>query len=160
MTDFDAAAPTRDTDAAETDAHAESSAEEFDEDRLRLDPLEAGMDPPERWSGVDKYGMTPYEQAHPRGLDERLAEEEPDVQDAADGVGEPRFEQADELPEEPVADGVLADDAGLDDEVMRESIHRGQLADEAGGSVASVTRIPDEPPADELTAADPDLPPQ
>jgi hypothetical protein len=67
MTDsWDGAAPTRDEDAVETDAHAASSAEELDEDRLRLDPLEAGMDPPERWSGVDKYGMTPYEQAHPR----------------------------------------------------------------------------------------------
>ena len=153
---FDAAAPTRDPEAVETDAHAQSSAEELDEDRLRLDPLEAGMDPPERWSGVDKYGMTPYEQAHPRDLDERLAEEEPDVQDVADGVGsaaEPRSEQA------PAASGLLGDDAGLDDEVMRESVHRGQLADEAGGSVASVTRIPDEPAVDD-PAADPDLPPQ
>ena len=76
---YDGAAPTRDPDTVETDAHAESSAEELDEDRLRLDPLEAGMDPPERWSGADKYGTTPYEQAHPRGLTDRLAEEEPDV---------------------------------------------------------------------------------
>jgi hypothetical protein len=60
-----------------------SSAEELDEDRLRLDPLEAGMDPPERWIGVDKYGMTPYEQAHPRGLTDRLSEEEPDVLDTS-----------------------------------------------------------------------------
>ena len=56
---YDGAAPTRDPDTVETDAHAESSAEELDEDRLRLDPLEAGMDPPERWSGADKYGTTP-----------------------------------------------------------------------------------------------------
>ena len=62
---YDGAAPTRDPDTVETDAHAESSAEELDEDRLRLDPLQAGMDPPERWSGADKYGTTPYEQAHP-----------------------------------------------------------------------------------------------
>ena len=58
---FDGAAPTRDPNAVETDAHATSSAEELDEDRLRVDPLEAGMDPPERWSAADKYGMTPYE---------------------------------------------------------------------------------------------------
>jgi hypothetical protein len=117
--EYDGAAPTRDEDAVETDAQAESSAEELDEDRLRLDPLEAGMDPPERWSGVDKYGMTPYEQAHPRGLTDRVAEEEPDVTggaadpavDAAVDAGiatvdpgvEPRSEQADELADE--ADG-------------------------------------------------------
>ena len=121
---WDGAAPTRDEDAVETDAHAESSAEELDEDRLRLDPLEAGMDPPERWTGVDKYGMTPYEQAHPRGLTDRLSEEEPDVTDgsadpavdaAADagigtgtGVGS-RSEQADELADEADDDTDAAD---------------------------------------------------
>ena len=112
---YDGAAPTRDPDTVETDAHAESSAEELDEDRLRLDPLEAGMDPPERWTGVDKYGMTPYEQAHPRGLTDRLSEEEPDVTggaadpavdaaaDAGIGAGTGvgfRSEQADELADE------------------------------------------------------------
>jgi hypothetical protein len=149
MTDsWDGAAPTRDEDAVETDAHAASSAEELDEDRLRLDPLEAGMDPPERWSGVDKYGMTPYEQAHPRGLTDRLSEEEPEVHDAAaGGLGadaEPRSEQADEVTEGPVGSAPTGD-AGIDAEVLREASDRGQLADEAGGSVAAVTRIADEP---------------
>ncbi|MFI6043773.1 hypothetical protein ACIA8C_19245 [Nocardia sp. NPDC051321] len=66
-------------DAVETDPAALNSAEDLDEDRLRADPLEAGMDPPESWSGADKYGMTPWEQAHPRPLGERLDEEVPDV---------------------------------------------------------------------------------
>jgi hypothetical protein len=73
--------PPQDTgapDAAETDPVALNSAEDLDEDRLRVDPLEEGMDPPEHWSGVTKYGMTPWEQAHPRPLGERLAEERPD----------------------------------------------------------------------------------
>jgi hypothetical protein len=131
----DGAAPTRDDDTVETDAHAVSSAEELDEDRLRLDPLEAGMDPPERWTGVDKYGMTPYEQAHPRGITDRLSEEEPDVLDASPDLGaETQSEQA-----------ALPEDVGLDDEVLREASERGQLADEAGGSVAAMTRTPDEP---------------
>jgi hypothetical protein len=75
------ATPPQDTgppDSVETDGAALSSAEDLDEDRLSADPLEAGMDPPEHWSGVDKYGMTPYEQSHPRPLGDRLAEEEPD----------------------------------------------------------------------------------
>lgn len=75
--------PPQDTgapDPVESDAAALSSAEDLDEDRLRTDPLEAGMDPPDGWSGATKYGMTPWEQAHDRGLAERLAEEEPDVE--------------------------------------------------------------------------------
>ncbi|MEU5761453.1 hypothetical protein [Nocardia sp. NPDC047648] len=74
--------PPQDTgapDSVESDPAALSSAEDLDEDRLRSDPLEAGMDPPEHWSGVTKYGVTPWEQAHPRPIGDRLAEEEPDV---------------------------------------------------------------------------------
>jgi hypothetical protein len=73
--------PPQDTgapDAVETDPAALNSAEDLDEDRIRADPLEEGMDPPEHWSGVTKYGMTPWEQAHPRGLGDRIAEERPD----------------------------------------------------------------------------------
>ena len=141
---YDGAAPTRDPDTVETDAHAESSAEELDEDRLRLDPLEAGMDPPERWSGADKYGTTPYEQAHPRGLTDRLAEEEPDV---TDGAADPtaraaaEFDQVDEQPGERPA----TDDAGIAAEELREARDRGQLADDAGGSLAATARTADEP---------------
>ncbi|NKE61736.1 hypothetical protein FXN61_35245 [Lentzea sp. PSKA42] len=50
--------------------------ESLDEDNLNHDPLET--EPEERWAESDKYGMTEYEQAHPRPLDERLAEERPE----------------------------------------------------------------------------------
>ncbi|MFD9698589.1 hypothetical protein [Lentzea sp. NPDC059081] len=53
--------------------------EGLDEDNLQQDPLEEAMDPPEGWAESTKYGMTEYEQAHPRPLDERLAEERSDV---------------------------------------------------------------------------------
>lgn len=117
-------APPQDTgspDSVEADPAALNSAEDLDEDRIKLDPLEAGMDPPERWSGVDKYGMTPYEEAHARPLDDRLAEEQPDVPVAANPV-------------DPV-----------DEEAVSEAARRGQLADEPGGSVAGAVRTPDEP---------------
>jgi hypothetical protein len=100
-------------DSVETDPAALNSAEDLDEDRLRADPLEAAMDPPERWSGADKYGTTPYEQAHPRPLDDRLAEEEPDT----------------------ARDPVAAEEAA-------EAVQRGQSADEAGGSAGSAAREP------------------
>lgn len=120
--DRESPTPPQDTgapDAAETDPAALNSAEDFDEDRLKVDPLEAGIDPPEHWTAADKYGMTPHEQAHPRPLDDRLAEEQPDVT--------PR-----------------SVDAG-DSEVLREASERGQLADEAGGSIAEEIRTPDVP---------------
>jgi hypothetical protein len=142
--------PPQDTgppDSVERDGAALSSAEDLDEDRLRADPLEAGMDPPERWSGVDKYGMTPYEQAHPRPLGDRLAEEQPDVQPVTGSLapGNQGAETPD--PDNRVSDEQppLDPDESLDDEILREAIGRGQAADE-GGSMASAERTP--PPAE------------
>ncbi|MFF0545792.1 hypothetical protein [Nocardia thailandica] len=89
--------PPQDTgapDAVETDPAALNSGEDLDEDRLRRDPLGPAMDPPEQWSGATKYGMTAWEQSHPRGLGERLAEEEPDV--GAGSAPAPRDAEADE----------------------------------------------------------------
>jgi hypothetical protein len=79
---IDPATPPQDTgppDSVETDPAALTSAEDLDEDRLAADPLEEGMDPPEDWTAADSYGTTPYEQSHPRPLENRLREEEPDV---------------------------------------------------------------------------------
>jgi hypothetical protein len=77
------------TEPVESDGAALSSAEELDEDQLRVDPLEEGMDPPEHWSGADRYGTTPYEQRHPRPIDDRLDEERPDVDPDRVRDGEP-----------------------------------------------------------------------
>ncbi|WP_433261983.1 hypothetical protein ACQPZF_28280 [Actinosynnema sp. CS-041913] len=128
-------------DSVETDPVALNSAEDLDEDRLKLDPLEAGMDPPEHWTGADKYGMTPYEQAHARPLDDRLAEEQPDPTAAPDVVPETgdEAERADtEVALEPSPDA--------DEEALSEAVHRGQAADEPGGSVAASIRQPEDKP--------------
>jgi hypothetical protein len=124
--------PPQDTgapDSAESDPAALNAAEDLDEDRLRVDPLEQGMDPPEHWSGVTKYGMTPWEEAHPRPLGERLAEERPDpateVTPAAGLPPEPEQSEEDATAQE------YADDTGI-------------AADVAGGSMAAEFR---EPPA-------------
>ncbi|MFC0438356.1 hypothetical protein [Kutzneria buriramensis] len=110
---------TPENDSVEDDPAALSAAEELDEECLEVDPLEAGMDPPERWAEADKYGMTPYEEAHPKPFSERLDEEEPDV-------------------------GVVptGGDPDLDREVLNEAVRRGEGSDEAGGSVASTLRTP------------------
>ncbi|MGE0217035.1 hypothetical protein [Mycolicibacterium sp.] len=44
------------------------------------------VDPPEDWSGADKYGMSAEEQREGESLDQRLAEEEPDVTADEPGV--------------------------------------------------------------------------
>ncbi|MBF6301115.1 hypothetical protein IU459_26740 [Nocardia amamiensis] len=124
--------PPQDTgapDSAESDPAALSSAEDLDEDRLRSDPLEAGMDPPEHWSGATRYGMTHWEESHPRPIGERLAEEEPDVDpDREPGTGETRR---------------LRDITCDSDEVRVDRSYEEELgvaADVAGGSVAEEIR--------------------
>lgn len=71
---------TGDPDSVERDPAALNSAEDLDEDRLKADPLEEGMDPPEGWAMADKYGTTPYEQAQGEDIDQKLAAERPDVE--------------------------------------------------------------------------------
>lgn len=58
-----------------------TTSEQLDEDELATDPLEGGMEPPDDWSGADRFGTTQREQRTGEPLDERLAEEEPDVFD-------------------------------------------------------------------------------
>ncbi|MBF6205090.1 hypothetical protein IU483_13325 [Streptomyces gardneri] len=129
--------PPQDTgapDSVETDPAALNSAEDLDEDRLRSDPLEAGMDPPEHWTGVTKYGVTPWEQAHPRPIGDRLAEEEPDVEPSA----VPGTEDTQKLKD------ITADSDGVPVGHRYEE-ELGVSADVAGGSVADDIRRPSPP---------------
>lgn len=65
------------------------------------DPLDRGYTAPEKWSAAQRYGNTPWEQAHDRPLDDRLAEEEPDVE----GLGEPTDGAEDDGVPHEAADG-------------------------------------------------------
>jgi hypothetical protein len=56
-----------------------SPSESTDSDEVRNDDGDSVVDPPEDWSGADKFGMTAREEREGESLDERLAEEEPDV---------------------------------------------------------------------------------
>jgi hypothetical protein len=62
------------------DQAALSSSEGLDEDELRVDPLEKGVEPPEHWTAADKYGTTAQEQLEGEPHEQRFAAEEPDVQ--------------------------------------------------------------------------------
>lgn len=149
-------------DAVETDPAALNSAEDLDEDRLRVDPLEQGIEPPERWSGANRFGTTPREESEGQSLDQRLAEEEPDIDDGLGGADyetpyEADYETAlelgddetDFLPEPDLefrgGEVEYADAAEQAASIGDDAVRRGQAADEAGGSVAEAMRTPDEP---------------
>ena len=54
------------------------------------DPLDSGWVPPDRPVAVDRPGVTVWEQIHGPSLDQRLREEEPDIDEAPDGEPDPR----------------------------------------------------------------------
>jgi hypothetical protein len=153
----DPATPPQDTgqpDQFERDPAALSSSEDLDEDRLRVDPLEEGVEPSEHWSAADSFGTTPFEQSHGEALDERLAAEEPDVDrppeparpaaatplDELDETVDDEVPGAEEIPDETFDVGRRR----AEPTQLPEAARRGQEADEAGGSVAESIRTPEE----------------
>ncbi|MFC4855338.1 hypothetical protein [Actinophytocola glycyrrhizae] len=113
------------------DPEGHSAAEDLDEDRLRLDPLEDGMDPPEHWSQAMEHGTTERETRDGQDLDDRLREEQPDTTTAP---REPRDEidrmdERGELEGHPTDDGSAAfardpEEHGPDQTVDEDSVAR------------------------------------
>ncbi|BBX69894.1 hypothetical protein MPSYJ_33550 [Mycolicibacterium psychrotolerans] len=56
-----------------------SPMEGTDSDDVLNDDGDEVVDPPEHWTGADKFGMSADEQRQGESLDDRLAEEVPDV---------------------------------------------------------------------------------
>jgi hypothetical protein len=54
-------------------------SEATDSDEIRNDDGDAVVTPPDDWSEATKFGVTPREEREGESLDQRLAEEEPDV---------------------------------------------------------------------------------
>jgi hypothetical protein len=124
-------------DSVESDPAALNSAEDLDEDRLRVDPLEEGVEPPERYAFSDRYGTTPNEVRDGEPLEDRLRQERADVQPedpdsplAADGIADEGRGQAEAL----VVDDTIAEGES--------SVEEDQNADKPGGSVAETLRTP------------------
>lgn len=146
----DAGTPPQDTgmpDAVETDPAALNSSEDLDEDHLRVDPLEKGVEPPEQWSEADHFGTTGFEQQEGASLEERLSEEQADVQEADPAQRPVSATPADQLDES--IDHVNEDVELVAPEENVQPRHsaafdRDVHADEAGGSIAHTVREPDE----------------
>lgn len=58
------------------DPAALSTSEGLDEDELRVDPLEKGVEPPEHWSVATQQAQQEGDETH----EQRLNAEQPDVQ--------------------------------------------------------------------------------
>ncbi|MGW5054396.1 hypothetical protein [Actinokineospora sp. NPDC004072] len=113
-----------------------SQAESLDEESLDLDPLEAGIEPPERWAEATRHGMTPNEAREGADLDSRLAEEEPDDQPVPDA----------ERPVDEVPSDIDRYEGPPEEVPDADRLHlpppdpTRNAADEAGGSVARSLR--------------------
>ncbi len=94
------------------DAAGMQAAGDLDEDELAADPLEEGIEPPERWSTVTEGRPRPRDERQTEPLEERLTEERPDVdtRQASQPLTETRVHELDESVDEragaEVADGV------------------------------------------------------
>lgn len=118
-----------------------TTAEDLDEDELRLDPLEAGMDPPEHWSPAMDHGTTSRETREGQDLGDRLAEEEPDTALAPE---EPR-DEIDRMDARGELEAGRPDDGLPFGRSDLPEARRGPSTDEAGESVARELRTPPEP---------------
>lgn len=94
-------------------------SESLDSDEVRNQDGDDVVDAPEHWSEADRFGTTLREAERGESLDQRLAEEEPDIPPS----GEER-EDDDELQGAEIVDGVIVEDVGL---------HRGQVDGDAAG---------------------------
>ncbi|GAA4375840.1 DUF5709 domain-containing protein [Nocardioides caricicola] len=84
------------------------------------DELDRGYSPPEKWSAGQGYGNTPWEEEHRETIDQRIGQEEPDVDPYDDSAELPEDDQvgdrrAGRLVGDAGGDDFLADDVGIDD---------------------------------------------
>ncbi|WP_377324272.1 DUF5709 domain-containing protein [Pimelobacter simplex] len=114
------------------------------------DELDRGYSPPEKPSAAQRYGTTPWEQAHDRPLADRLAEEVPDepvdpADDADDGLAHEADEAGTEVGDER-AGRLVEPDAGLGEDVDSDLVAEDVGIDGAAASAeeAAVHVIPDD----------------
>lgn len=109
-----------------------SPSEGLDADEVRNDDGDEVVDPPEDWSGADKFGTTQREEQEGESLNQRLAEEEPDVE-PAEPLDKPiAATPADELTED--VDEVI-------DDATTGAPEDSKLADEVDGVIVQDSRV-------------------
>lgn len=122
------------------------------------DELDRGYSPPEKYSPAQRYGTTPWEQAHDQPLDDRLAQEVPepdpaelagraagDGDDGDDGVPHEADEAGTEVGDER-AGRLVEPDEGAGDDTEKDLVAEDVGIDGAAASAeeAAVHVVPDE----------------
>jgi uncharacterized protein DUF5709 len=98
---------------AEEDTGLFDSSDTLEDDPAG-EPLDVGYEPADRWSGANRFGTTPAEQAQGESLDQLLAEEEPDVDPYADDADTDEDELTRRgFDEDPRAGRLVAEDEGI-----------------------------------------------
>lgn len=92
MTTDPGESPIQSQDVPEDDGVLQPS-DSLETDDLADDPLDTGISPPERRPASEKYGVTLQEARTGAPLDQRLAEEEPDVGEPASLDNRPQLEE-------------------------------------------------------------------
>lgn len=120
-----------------------------------VDELDRGYSPPERWSAGQGFGNTAYEEATGETLEQRLAQEEPDVDQLAASEDAAFESDPDEQAEADIDDGEVGDlragrlvapDAGLGEDTEKDLVGHDVGIDGAAASAeeAAVHVVPDD----------------
>jgi hypothetical protein len=146
VSDYDSRDDVRQADDIMDDGVLEGD-DTLDGDRVE-DPLDTGIAPADRWSGADRFGTTPAEEAAGESLDQRLAQETPDVDPDADPAPD---SDEDELTRrgydvDPRAGRLVEDDEGFGEDTEADSVAWDAGVDGAGASAeeAAIHVIDDE----------------
>ncbi|MEE1764952.1 MULTISPECIES: DUF5709 domain-containing protein [unclassified Streptomyces] len=126
------------------------------DERTYDDMLDEGYSPPERPLGVTKSGTTAAEQHEGESLDDRLRQEEPDVEvPAGDGIGDLPGGEGEPVDPEAGSDRagrLVAPDEGVRTDTTKELVAEDEGIDggAAGAEEAAMHVVPDDrlPPVD------------
>jgi hypothetical protein len=108
------------------------------------DPLDAGIEPPDRWSAGERFGTTLSEERAGESLDQLLAEEEPEPDPYAEGDLPQDAPLASDYPE-PRAGRLVAEDEGAHPDAEPDLVARDVGIDGgAAGAEEAAVHIQDE----------------
>jgi Family of unknown function (DUF5709) len=123
------------------------ASDTLDDDRVS-DPLDTGVAAPDRWAGANRFGTTPAEERAGESLEQRLAQEERDIDPYAELDGD---RDEDELTrhgyqQEARAGRLVADDQGVGGDEEPDAVAHDAGIDGGGASAEEAAiHVIDEP---------------
>lgn len=122
-------------------------SESVDSDEVRNDDGDDVIDPPDRWSEADKFGTTLEEAREGESLDEKLSEEEPDIEVEEDGrsvVETPDEELTEEFVDHEILESDEDPDIDYADGQRQAEIVEGTLVEDRGRDRGQIDGTPED----------------